>query len=174
MTFTSINFLLFFPLILILYHFVSIKQKSLFLLIVSYLFYLNVKPIFVFLLLGVTISTFILTRLIEVQKIDSKKIFYMRLNIFLVLLPLLFFKYFTVINTELINYLQIYSMNWPLPEMEYMLPIGISFYTFMAIGYTIDVYNDEVLAEPSIVSVALFISFFPIMINEASQKKTFK
>ena len=165
MTFTSINFLLFFPLILILYHFVSIKQKSLFLLIVSYLLYLNVKPIFVFLLLGVTISTFILTRLIEVQKIDSKKIFYMRLNIFLVLLPLLFFKYFTVINTELINYLQIYSMNWPLPEMEYMLPIGISFYTFMAIGYTIDVYNEEVLAEPSIVSVALFISFFPIILS---------
>lgn len=165
MTFNSINFLLFFPLVLILYHFVPSKQRSLFLLIVSYFFYLNVKPIFVFLLLGVTISTYILTRLIEVEKIDSKKIFYMRLNIFLVLLPLLFFKYFTVINSELIHYLEFYSMSWPLPEMKYMLPIGISFYTFMAIGYTIDVYNEEVPVESSKVSVALFLSFFPIILS---------
>ncbi len=165
MVFTSINFLLFFPTVLLLYYFVPKKFKVIFLLIVSYYFYLNIKPIFIVLLFGVTISTFAFTRLIAHAKQDSWKIFYMRVNIILVLLPLLFFKYFTVINSEIIEFFQGGSLMWPLPAMKYMLPIGISFYTFMAIGYTIDVFNEDVTAEPSIFNVGLFLSFFPIILS---------
>ena len=165
MVFNSINFLLFFPLVLLLYYYVPKKFKVIFLLIASYYFYLNTKPVFILLLIGVTISTYTFSKLIASVKEDSWKIFYMRLNIILVLLPLFFFKYFTVINSEIIELSEGGIFMWPLPEMKYMLPIGISFYTFMAIGYTVDVYNEDVPAESSIFNVGLFLSFFPIILS---------
>ncbi|NPD86987.1 MBOAT family protein [Lentimicrobium sp. L6] len=89
----------------------------------------------------------------------------MRLNIISVLFPLVFFKYFTDINIEMIQYMDGIGLRWPLPEIKHMLPIGISFYTFMAIGYTIDVYNEEIKAEKNIGILALFISFFPLILS---------
>jgi D-alanyl-lipoteichoic acid acyltransferase DltB (MBOAT superfamily) len=56
-------------------------------------------------------------------------------------------------------------MHWPLPEIQLLLPVGISFYTFMAIGYTVDVYNEDIKAEKNIGIVALFISFFPLLLS---------
>ncbi|MCF8381824.1 MAG: MBOAT family protein [Bacteroidales bacterium] len=89
----------------------------------------------------------------------------MVINIILVLLPLFFFKYFTVTNNAIIQLMESRNLHWPLPEIKYMLPIGISFYTFMAIGYTIDVYNEELEADRNIGIVALFISFFPLILS---------
>jgi len=80
-------------------------------------------------------------------------------------LPLFFFKYFGVINNGMIDLLERWNMRWPLPDIELFLPVGISFYTFMAIGYTIDVYNEEIEAEKNIGIVALFISFFPLILS---------
>jgi D-alanyl-lipoteichoic acid acyltransferase DltB (MBOAT superfamily) len=96
---------------------------------------------------------------------ESRKILYLVCNIVLVLLPLIFFKYFSVINNAMIQLLENWNLYWPLPEIKYFLPIGISFYTFMAIGYTIDVYNEEMNAEQNIGLVALFISFFPLILS---------
>ena len=89
----------------------------------------------------------------------------MIISIILVLLPLFFFKYFGAINHELTVVLQNLHVSWPLPEIRLLLPIGISFYTFMAIGYTIDVYNEEIPAEKNIGILALFISFFPLVLS---------
>lgn len=165
MTFTSLNFLLFFPILLVVYNFITNKYKSLFLLFSSYFIYLFIKPIFILLLLFVTLSTYISTRLIDKESSDYKKLLLMRLNIFLVLLPLFFFKYFIIINSGLIYWFNSMNLFWPLPEIKYFLPIGISFYTFMAIGYTIDVYNEDLKSEKNIISVALFLSFFPIILS---------
>ncbi|MGG6495786.1 UNVERIFIED_CONTAM: MBOAT family protein, partial [Bacteroidetes bacterium 56_B9] len=52
-----------------------------------------------------------------------------------------------------------------LPEISFLLPIGISFYTFMAIGYIVDVYNEDVEFEPSIGATGLFLSFFPLVLS---------
>ncbi|MBF8149555.1 MBOAT family protein [Winogradskyella sp. F6397] len=89
----------------------------------------------------------------------------MYINIAVVLMPLFFFKYFTAINDGIFNILEMYEMRWFLPKIHFLLPVGISFYTFMAIGYTIDVYNEEVEAEKNIGIVALFISFFPLILS---------
>ncbi len=165
MVFTSFNFLIFFPLLAILYWITPAKFRWALLLIASYFFYINIKPVFALLVAGVTLSTYLFTRLIDNTKIEDKKKKYMLINIILILLPLFFFKYFSSINDGIISLLGSNHLRWPLPEIKLLLPIGISFYTFMAIGYTIDVYNEDIEAEKNIGIVALYISFFPLILS---------
>lgn len=165
MVFTSFNFILFFAAVILVYFSAPVKWRWLVLLTASYFFYINIKPVFALLLAGVTASTYIFTRLMDSTTNESRRNTYKILNIVLVLLPLFFFKYFSVINNSLLEILKGWGMNWPLPEIELFLPVGISFYTFMAIGYTIDVFNEETEAEKHPGIVALFISFFPLILS---------
>jgi D-alanyl-lipoteichoic acid acyltransferase DltB (MBOAT superfamily) len=86
-------------------------------------------------------------------------------NIVLILLPLFFFKYFQVFNNYVLQTLVENNLHWPLPKLEFLLPVGISFYTFVAIGYTVDVFNEEVKAEKNFTILTLFISFFPLILS---------
>ena len=135
------------------------------LLLFSYLFYLNMKPVFSLLLAGVTFSTYLLTRLMDKTKIESRKKVFLIMNIVLILLPLFFFKYFSQINNSIISVLESVHLRWPFPEIKLILPIGISFYTFTAIGYTIDVYREETESEKNLGVLALFVSFFPLILS---------
>jgi D-alanyl-lipoteichoic acid acyltransferase DltB (MBOAT superfamily) len=165
MVFTSLNFLLFFPLLAIVYYITPGKFRWITLLVASYFFYINIKPAFALLVSGVTLSTYIFTRLIDKAGTESGKKTLMAINIVLILLPLFFFKYFAVINNGILSLLDSYKVRWPLPEIKLLLPVGISFYTFMAIGYTIDVSNEEIKSEKNIGIVALFLSFFPLILS---------
>ena len=165
MVFTSFNFLIFFPMVVILYWITPPRYRWITLLIASYFFYINIKPVYALLLAGVTLSTYVFTRLIDKTNDENRKKTFMVINVVLILLPLFFFKYFATINNGLLSYLETNNLRWPLPEIKLMLPIGISFYTFMAIGYTIDVYNEETEAEKNPGIVALFISFFPLILS---------
>jgi D-alanyl-lipoteichoic acid acyltransferase DltB (MBOAT superfamily) len=163
--FTSFNFLIFFPLLAALYWITPAKYRWITLLLAGYFFYINIKPVYAFLIAGVTLSTYVFTRLIDNTQIEYRKKVLMIINIILILLPLFFFKYFSAINNGVLVILKSYSLSWPLPEIKFLLPIGISFYTFMAIGYTVDVYNEEIESEKNIGIVALFISFFPLLLS---------
>lgn len=165
MVFTSFNFLIFFPLLAILYWLTPAKFRYMLLLVASYFFYINIKPVFALLLAGVTLSTYIFTNLMDKTNLESRKQSFMVLNIIIILLPLFFFKYFAAINSSVIEILQNYNLRWPLPEIKLILPVGISFYTFMAIGYTVDVYNEEIESEKNIGILALFVSFFPLILS---------
>jgi alginate O-acetyltransferase complex protein AlgI len=165
MVFTSLNFLLFFPLVVLLFYLTPIRLRWVTLLIASFFFYINIKPVFALLLVGVIGSTYLFTNLISNTRKDSCRTLLLVVNIMLVLLPLFFYKYFSVINNAAIQLMENWNLRWPLPEIKYMLPLGISFYTFMAIGYIIDVYNEEIDTERNIGLVALFISFFPLILS---------
>lgn len=165
MIFNSINFLIFLPLIAIIYWITSVKHRWIILLIGSYFFYLNIIPVFTLLLAGVTLSTYLFTRLIDNTDKESKKRRFLIFNIVLSLLPLFFFKYFASINESIASILMVYHLKWPLSEIRLLLPIGISFYTFMSIGYAIDVYNEEIKSEKNFWFLALFISFFPLILS---------
>ncbi len=165
MVFTSFNFLIFFPIVAIVYYLTPKKYRWLSLLIASYFFYINIKPVFALLTIGISLSTYIFTKLIDNTEDENKKKNYMVVNIILILLPLFFFKYFNEINSSIFTLLESFNLRWPLPEIKMILPIGISYYTFMAIGYTIDVYNEEIEAENNFGIVALFISFFPLILS---------
>jgi alginate O-acetyltransferase complex protein AlgI len=165
MVFTSLNFLIFFPIVAILYWLTPAKYRWLTLLVASYYFYINLKPVFALLLAATTAVTYFFSKLIEQTTKESRKKIYMRLGILLILFPLFFFKYFAGINAGIFELLQSMHVRWPLPEIKLILPIGISFYTFVAVGYIIDVYNEEIKAEKNIGVLALFISFFPLILS---------
>lgn len=165
MIFTSINFLLFFPLLVIVFYITPLKWRSLLLFVSSIFFYLNISPIYFLLLLGVSSSTFGFTYLMSKSKDDDRNSKFMIANIILILLPLFFFKYFQVINNFGLSLLTENGWYWPLPQLKFILPVGISFYTFVAIGYTIDVYNEDVEVETNFGILTLFISFFPLILS---------
>lgn len=172
MVFTSLNFLLFFPAVILLFYATPIKFRWLTLLVASYFFYLNIEPVFGLLTAFITVSTYIFTRLIDKAEGDSKKGVFMYINIAIVLLPLFFFKYFIPINEGIFDMLEMYDMRWGLPRISFLLPVGISYYTFMAIGYTVDVYNEEMEAEKNMGIVALFIAFFPLVLSGPIERAT--
>jgi alginate O-acetyltransferase complex protein AlgI len=165
MVFTSFNFFIFFPVVAVLYWITSAKYRWLTLLFASYFFYINIKPVFAVIIAGITLSTYFFTRLMDKTDVGLMKKRYMVVNIVIVLLPLFFFKYFSSINEGIFSLLESFHMRWPLPEIKLFLPIGISFYTFMTIGYIVDVYNEEIESEKNIGILALFVSFFPLLLS---------
>lgn len=93
-------------------------------------------------------------------------------GVILSLLPLTFFKYFNFINECISEGLSVIGLNFNLPGLNWAIPIGISFYTFQALGYMWDVYYKRHEAEHDFLTYALFVSFFPSilsgLINKAS------
>ena len=172
MIYNSFNFLVFFPLIFLLYYIIPARcqrGRNVFLLAVSYLLYFNWKPVYALILLGVTLVTYYGARLIE--KNERKKQI-MVLGAVLSLLPLLFFKYFNFINEQVYVVLSALGLRYDLHGLNWAIPIGISYFTFQALGYLFDVYYKKIEAEKDFLTYALFISFFPSIlsgpINKAS------
>jgi len=172
MIFTSFNFLIFFPGVILVYYLLPEKYRPGFLLLASYYFYINITPVYALLLAGITVSTYAFTILIDKTKAEKKRKLFLIINIIITLLPLFFFKYYNFVNDGVFNLLQSAGIRWPLPEISFFLPIGISFYTFMALGYSIDVYNEEIKAEKNFGVVALFLSFFPILLSGPIERAT--
>ncbi|WP_373731052.1 MBOAT family O-acyltransferase [Bacteroides heparinolyticus] len=172
MIYNSFNFVILFPLMFLLYYGIPAKYKkarNLFLLVVSYLLYLNWKPVYALILLGVTIVTYISACRLENNR-RPKSV--MVVGIILALLPLLFFKYFNFINENIYEFLSAIGIRFQLLGLNWAIPIGISFFTFQAMGYLWDVYYKKIPAERDFLTYALFISFFPSIlsgpINKAS------
>lgn len=172
MIYNSFNFIVLFPLIFLLYYLIPAryqKGRNVFLFAVSYLLYLNWKPIYALILLGVTIVTYYSARLIE-NRTRKKPI--VVIGSALSLLPLLFFKYFNFINEQVYAVLSALGLRYDLQGLNWVIPIGISFFTFQALGYLFDVYYKKIVSEKDFLIYALFISFFPSIlsgpINKAS------
>lgn len=165
MTFTSFEFLLFFPLVVLFYNIIPQKLRVWYLLVVSYVFYAFMQPVYLVLLTAVTGVTYGFTRWMGSTDDDDKKRRLMIWGIILVILPLFFFKYFNFVNGSIMGLLNVIGIQVVLPTMKWMLPVGISFYTFMAVGYLIDVNNEEVEVEKNIGAVGLFLSFFPYILS---------
>ena len=172
MIFNSFNFIVFFPLIFLLYYVIPAKftrARNIFLLLVSYLLYMQWKPIYVLILLGVTVVTYYSALLIK-NATRPKRI--LTAGVLLALLPLAFFKYFVFINNCISEILSVVGFNFHLQGLNWAIPIGISFFTFQALGYLWDVYYKRQEAEHDFLTYALFISFFPSIlsgpINKAS------
>lgn len=173
MIYNSFLFLVCFPLIFLLYYLIPAKYqkgRNLFLLVVSYILYINWKPVYALILLGVTCITYLTALQIERKSEHSKKI--MIIGVIAGLIPLLFSKYFNFINEQVYALLSLVGLRYELQGLNWAVPIGISFFTFQAIGYVWDVYYKKINAERDFLTYALFISFFPSIlsgpINKAS------
>lgn len=145
------------------------KVRNLFLLVISYGLYLNWVPVYGLILLFVTATTYVATILLEKTEKRRQLVW---LGGAVSVLPLLIFKYFNFVNEIVYNLLSSVGLRFELHGLNWVIPIGISFYTFQAIGYLFDVYYKRMPAERDFLIYALFVSFFPSIvagpINKAS------
>ena len=169
MLFNSFDFLIFFPIVVGIYYLVPHKVRNYWLLAASYYFYMcwNVK--YVLLLLFSTVVTFVSGILIEkfAKKTGggiTQKRLCVALSFFLNLSILFVFKYLDFGIDSLNQILSHLHMTLQVSDFDLLLPVGISFYTFQALGYTMDVYRGEIYAEKNFFRYALFVSFFPQLV----------
>ncbi len=178
MLFNSFKFWIVFTLIFSLYWIIPSKchrLRKLFLVVVSYALYMNWQPSFALVLLLVTLVTYFGARIVgtldvriscaEKAKIAERltrqrKIAGVSFS-FLSLLPLLVFKYYNFINGVVFDILGNMGLHYEIPGLNWAVPVGISFFTFQALGYYFDVYRKKEQPERSIVDYMLFCSFFP-------------
>ena len=161
MLFNSTEFMIFFPITLILYWIFPKKYRYICLFIASYTFYMFWNPKYALLMGTSTVVTFLSGVLIEKLKYKRTVVAF---SFIINLAILIFFKYFDFLlhNINIVlSALNIQLINKP---FDVILPVGISFYTFQALSYTIDVYRGEIKSEKNIIKYALFVSFFPQLV----------
>ena len=163
MPFNSFNFWLIFPFIFGVYWLIPAKYnqpRKVFLILVSYLLYMNWKPAFAIVLMGVTLITYWGGLRLDNQKANGKKGLAW-LFVLLAVLPLLVFKYYNFLNDSLSQGLAAIGLKFAMPGLNWAIPVGISFFTFQAVGYMLDVYHGKTEAEKNLLDYVLFVSFFP-------------
>lgn len=164
MLLNSLHFLLLFPIIFAVYWLIPKKMihlRRIWLVVVSFLLYLNWNPWFSLVLLYVTLTTFYGARLISTESDQSKKKSLIWILAILAILPLVGFKYYNFINSSIAGILDEVGLNLNLPGLNWAIPIGISFFTFQALGYLFDVYRNKIVPEENLIDYLLFCSFFP-------------
>lgn len=164
MAFNSFNFWLVFPFIFGFYWLIPSKfnqWRKVFLVVASYLLYMNWKPAFALVLLAVTLVTYGGGYLLGDQQVTKKRRRIVWLFALLGLLPLLVFKYYNFINNSLTDGLAAIGLKFAMPGLNWAVPVGISFFTFQAVGYMLDVYHGRVRTEKNLLDYVLFVSFFP-------------
>ena len=137
------------------------KIENFLLIAISYGLYLQWKPVYSLILLGVTLITYLSALIIE-KHIAHKKKAILFPCVFLTILPLIIFKYYNFLNenlTALLNYIGISGNG--LPGLNWVMPLGISFFTFQSLSYLFDVYYNRIPAEKKWWDYMLFVCFFP-------------
>lgn len=164
MLFNSLHFLLFFPLVAVLHFLLPHRYRWFLLLIASYYFYMSWQPGFVFLIIvSTTVAYFTGLRMGKIaEKRRRRK--YLLLSIAVNLGVLFFFKYFNFFNDTLGGLARLWSLPGPTLHLQVLLPVGISFYTFQTLSYTIDVYHGKIRPERHPGVFAVYISFFPQLV----------
>lgn len=176
MIFNSFEFLYLFPIVFCIYWFFvyaigmnkkAVSLRNIFLIVISYGLYLKWKPVYALVLLFITAVTYIAGRIMDSfgTSVRSKAIFSHKaiLNsaVVMTLLPLFCFKYLDFINSQIMGVGELCGMEFGITGLNWALPLGLSFYTFQALGYMIDVYRGNIKAEKNFMDYMLFVCFFP-------------
>ena len=175
MLFNSIEFLIFLPIVFILYWFVfrQLKLQNLFIVIVSYIFYGWWNMEFLVLIASTTLLSYSSGILIE--KYQSKRNwqkFFSGSNIVINIAILAYFKYCNFFGESFANILNSIGIEADWVTLDIILPVGISFYTFQALSYSIDVYRGKINATRDIVAFFAYISFFPQLVAGPIERAT--
>lgn len=173
MLFNSFSFLIFFPVVLLVYFIIPKKIRYIWLLIASYYFYMCWNARYALLLLASTLVTYFAGLLIDyaAKKTWAKKLVVAG-SLILNFGILFFFKYFDFAMDGFELLLAKAGVTFEAPTFDILLPVGISFYIFQAVGYTIDVYRGKIRAEKNVLMYALFVSFFPQLVAGPIERST--
>ncbi|MBN1531768.1 MAG: MBOAT family protein [Spirochaetes bacterium] len=164
MAFDSLTFLAFFISIVFVNYMLPHRLRVVFLLLCSYVFYMSWELKYGLLLFISTVITFSSAILISSSASMRKRRILLVINMLLNFGILLFYKYFNMFGDTFNSISELFHSRMAMPDFHILLPIGISFYTFKAVGYTIDVYRDNIEPERNFFSYALFVSFFPQLV----------
>lgn len=173
MLFNSFEFLIFFPAVCVIFFLIpSVKWRNWFLLAASYYFYMNWEPIYALLLLASTLITYLASLGMDKAQTRKGKKTYLWLSVMLNILILFFFKYWGFAAENVSNLMHWLGIAMEVPDFGILLPVGISFYTFQALGYSIDVYRGDIKPEKNFFTYALFVSFFPQLVAGPIERST--
>ncbi len=165
MIFNSLAFAVFFPVVFLLYWAVHQKYRWIFLLVSSYYFYMSWNAKYAVLLLFITGTTYFCARMIEQAIEKRRKQLWMWLGVSSSFVVLFFFKYFNFVSESIARVFQVFSIPMTPVTVRFLLPIGISFYTFKAVSYVLDVYRGDIVSERHFGYYALYLSFFPDLVS---------
>lgn len=164
MLFNSADFMIFFPIVVLIYFVVPKKTRYIWLLIASYYFYMSWNVKYVVLMIASTGITWLGALLVERQKRAGVRRVLLAGTLLGNLSILFLFKYFAFFWTNLAKVLGLFHIQLAESPFSFLLPVGISFYTFQTLGYVIDVYRGKTTTEKNIFRYALFVSFFPQLV----------
>lgn len=165
MQFNSFTFLIFFGIVLAMHYSpISWRFKKFNLLWASYLFYAAWNPPFVLLLWISTVVDWFVARLIYRTEGVGRRRLLLLLSLCTNLGILGFFKYGNFLLENFIEILNLLGVSYSPLELDIILPVGISFYTFQTLSYTIDVYRKKIEPSGSFLDFALFVTFFPQLV----------
>ncbi len=158
MLFHSLSFAAFFVVIVLLYYVLPAKFRWVLLLLGSYFFYMCWRPEYAVLILLSTVVDYLAALQMEKEQHKTGRKKWLFLSLFVNLGLLFTFKYYNFFSSSLTGF------GLQLPLMEFLLPVGISFYTFQTLSYTIEVYQGNIKAERHLGYFALYVSFFPQLV----------
>lgn len=167
MLFNSIDFAVFLPIVFLLYWFVfnrNLKVQNTFLLVASYVFYGWWDWRFLSLIILSSLVDYLISRRLDiVEKIKSRKLL-LGLSLAVNLGLLCFFKYFNFFTDNFVAAFSLFGGSFQADRLDIVLPVGISFYTFQTLSYTIDVYRRQLKPTNDIVQFFAYVSFFPQLV----------
>lgn len=163
MLFNSIEFIIFFPVVTLLYFLLPHRFRWLHLLAASCVFYMFFVPIYILILAFTIIVDYFAGILIENAHGKNRK-FFLVMSLAANIGVLAFFKYYNFFTENLNQATHFLNIEYALPVLSILLPVGLSFHTFQAMSYTIEVYRGRQKAEKHIGFYALYVMFFPQLV----------
>lgn len=168
MLFNSFEYLLFLPIVFCLYWFVfkQLKLQNILIIVASYIFYGLWDWRFLFLIAFTTLCSYAAGIAIDksITKEDGHAKYICIANVVINLLILGVFKYYNFFVGSFVDMMSLFGVKMHTSTLSVILPVGISFYTFQAIGYSIDVYKRRIDATHDVIPFVAFISFFPQLV----------
>ncbi len=163
MLFNSIDFLLFFPIVTIVYFLLPHKYRWIHLLAASCFFYMCFIPVYIFILFFTILIDYIAGIMIE-NATNEKKRWFLIMSVIANVGVLAFFKYYNFFAENINELLHVSRSSAAVPLLKFILPIGLSFHTFQAMSYTIEVYRGKQKAERHFGIYALYVMFYPQLV----------
>ncbi|MEW6536645.1 MAG: MBOAT family O-acyltransferase [Candidatus Auribacterota bacterium] len=172
MLFNSLHFLLFFPIVTMLYFMMPYRFRWVFLLTASYYFYMCWKMEYIILIVVSTLIDYYAGVMMGKNEDKAKRRKYLILSLISNLGLLFAFKYFNFFNDSARAVFNHFNIAYHIPAFKFLLPVGISFYTFQTMSYSIDVYRGEKEPEKHLGIFALYVAFFPQLVAGPIERST--
>ncbi|OGX53748.1 MAG: alginate O-acetyltransferase [Omnitrophica WOR_2 bacterium RIFOXYA12_FULL_38_10] len=172
MLFNSIQFLIFFPVVVIVYFLIDQKYRWIFLLVASYYFYMCWEPGYLLLIILSTLIDYFAAIMMGRHSEKSKRKIYLILSLFTNLSLLAIFKYYNFFNQSIGCLFNYFHVDYKFSSLNLLLPVGISFYTFQTLSYSIDVYRGDKEPEKHLGMFALYVAFFPQLVAGPIERST--